>query len=137
MPKMYFPHFDGADVRVWIDKCSTYFALYQIPSSFCVTAASIHLSSPAAHWFQTYKLTLSYQQWEQFVSTVTTEFESDVHRSKTMVLLNLKQRSTIDKYRKQFEQLVYHNKLYYHSLSTLCLLPSFYLELSLNCVIQW
>jgi hypothetical protein len=34
MPKMDFPHFDGTDVRVWLDKCSAYFHLYGIPSDF-------------------------------------------------------------------------------------------------------
>jgi hypothetical protein len=129
MPMMDFPYFDGADVRVWINKCSAYFALYQIPSSFHVTAASIHLSGPAAHWFHTYKLTPGYQWWEQFVSAVMTEFEFDVHRSKTMELLNLKQRGTIDEYHKQFEQLVYHIKLYDHSLSTTMLTAQFLLGL--------
>jgi hypothetical protein len=28
MPKMDFPVFDGSDVRVWLDKCASYFHLY-------------------------------------------------------------------------------------------------------------
>jgi hypothetical protein len=26
--KMDFPHFDGSDVRIWLDKCAAYFAMY-------------------------------------------------------------------------------------------------------------
>jgi hypothetical protein len=55
MPKMDFPHFDGSNARIWLDKCEDYFALYQIPLGFRVSAASIHMSGPTAHWFQTYK----------------------------------------------------------------------------------
>jgi hypothetical protein len=57
MPKMDFPMFDGTDVHIWLDKCLAYFALYQIPAAFRVSAASLHMTGVAAHWFQTYKLT--------------------------------------------------------------------------------
>jgi hypothetical protein len=43
MPKMDFPHFDGADARIWLEKCEAYFALKQIPLGFRVSAASIHM----------------------------------------------------------------------------------------------
>jgi hypothetical protein len=55
MPKMEFPRFDGTDVHIWLDKCAAYFQLYQIPSNFRVTAASLHMIDKASHWFQTYK----------------------------------------------------------------------------------
>jgi hypothetical protein len=56
--------FEGTDARIWVDKCVAYFALYQIPPNFRVSAASIHMIGDAAHWFQTYKLTLEFQNWE-------------------------------------------------------------------------
>jgi hypothetical protein len=87
---MDFPRFDGADARIWLDKCDAYFALYQIPAAFRVSAASIHLSGPVAHWFQMYKHTQGYHNWELFAKAVMSEFEVDTHRSKTMELLNLK-----------------------------------------------
>jgi hypothetical protein len=43
IPKMEFPWFDGSDVRVWLDKCSTYFQLYSIPPDFRVMTASLHM----------------------------------------------------------------------------------------------
>jgi hypothetical protein len=46
MPKMDFPHFDESGVRIWVDKCSAYFTMYQIPPTFRVPAASIHMSGP-------------------------------------------------------------------------------------------
>jgi hypothetical protein len=51
MPKMDFPHFDGSDVKIWLDKCMAYFQLYAIPSDFSVTVASIHMVDRASHWF--------------------------------------------------------------------------------------
>lgn len=64
MPKMDFPRFDGTDARIWLDKCAAYFAMYQIPPSFRVSAASIHMVGTIAHWFQSYNMTPGYQQWD-------------------------------------------------------------------------
>jgi hypothetical protein len=30
VPKMDFPKFDGSDVRIWLDKCTSYFQLYAV-----------------------------------------------------------------------------------------------------------
>jgi hypothetical protein len=90
--------------------------LYQISQSFCVSAASLHLTGPTTHWFQSYKQTLEFQQWDQFMLVVVSEFEVDTHRTKTMELLNLKQWRLVEDCRMSFEQLVYHIQLYDNSL---------------------
>jgi hypothetical protein len=40
---MDFPRFDGSDVMIWLDKCVSYFQLYQIPADFRVIVASLHM----------------------------------------------------------------------------------------------
>ena len=129
LPKMDFPRFDGSDARIWIDKCSAYFAMFQIPPSFRVSAASIHMTDAAAHWYQSYKHTPGFQQWDHFVLAVLSEFEVDTHRAKTMELLNLRQTGSVDEYRKSFEQLVYNIRLYDHSISTTMLTAQFLIGL--------
>jgi hypothetical protein len=91
MPKIDFPHFDASNTRIWLDKCLAYFALYQIPLAFRVSAASIHMSGLAAHWFQTYKQAHGFQELDQFASALISEFEIDTHCAKIMELLNLTQ----------------------------------------------
>jgi hypothetical protein len=125
MSKMDFPRFNGSDPRIWLDKCNAYFALYQIPPAFRVSTAFIHMSGSTAHWFQTYKQNPGFQQWDQFVQSVVSEFATDTHRSKTMELLSLKQICTIEDYIQAFEQLVYHIKLYDSSISTTMLTAQF------------
>jgi hypothetical protein len=125
LPKMNFPVFDGTDARIWIDKCVAYFGIYQIPQGFRVSVASIHMTSPAAPWVQAYKHTIGFQNWDTFVSVVLAEFEVDTHRAKTMELLNLRQTGSLEEYKRQFEQLVYHIRLSDNSLSTTMLLHSF------------
>jgi hypothetical protein len=60
MSKMNFPKFGGIDACIWLDKCVEYFAMYQIPSAFRVSASSINMLGPAARWFQSYKHTLGF-----------------------------------------------------------------------------
>jgi hypothetical protein len=52
VPKMDFLVFDGSDVRVWLDKCASYFHLYGIPPNFRVRVASLHMVGRESHWFQ-------------------------------------------------------------------------------------
>jgi hypothetical protein len=63
--------------------------MYQIPLGFRVSATSIHMIGPAAHWFQDYTHTTGFQDWDNFVLAVLAEFKVDTHRAKTMELLNL------------------------------------------------
>jgi hypothetical protein len=87
---MEFPWFDGSDVRVWLDKCSTYFHLYGIPPDFQVSASSLHMIDRATNWFQVYKHSARAHSWEHFVISVSKEFEENTHRVKIRELLHLK-----------------------------------------------
>jgi hypothetical protein len=126
---MNFPTFDGTDVRIWIDKCFAYSAMYHILSNLCVFADSIHMTGVAVHWFQSYKHTPGFQVWDQFVLAVIAEFEVDTHGSKTMELLNLRQSGLMDEYRKTFEHLVYNIRLFDLSLNDTMLTAQFLLGL--------
>ena len=55
LPKMQFPTFDGDNPKIWIDNCENYFTIYTILERLWVTAASMHLQSNAAMWWQAYK----------------------------------------------------------------------------------
>jgi hypothetical protein len=57
------------------------------------------------------------------------EFETDTHKTKTMDLLGLKQIGSIEEYRRQFQQLVYHIRLYDTSLSSTMLIAQFIMGL--------
>jgi hypothetical protein len=129
MPKIDFSHFDSTDARIWLDKCEAYFALYQISLGFRVSATSIHMSGPAAHWFKTYQQVHGFQHWEQFASVVVSEFEIDTHHAKTMELLNLKQTREVEELRRDFGRLVYRVRLYDAPLSNTMLIAQFILGL--------
>jgi hypothetical protein len=129
MPKMDFPPFDGVDAHIWIDKCNAYFSLYQIFATFCVSATSLHMSGPTAHWYQNYMHFENFQSWEVFTKAVVSEFEANTHRTKVMELLHLKQTGSVEEYRKKFEQLVYNIRLYDSSLSEMMVISQFLIGL--------
>ena len=129
LPRMDFPVFEGSDARVWIDKCESYFALYQIPVNLHVTSASLHMRDRAAHWFQSHKAMVGVLDWDQFKLAVCEEFEQHTHQDKMLELLTLKQTGAVEDYRTQFEQLVYHVKLFDKSISDTFLVTQFVLGL--------
>jgi hypothetical protein len=129
LPKMDFPHFDGTDVRIWLDKCSSYFHIYSVPPNFRVTTSSMHMIDRAAYWFQSYKHSPGSHTWEHFVIAVSWEFEVNTHRVKTKALLNLRQTSSVEDYKHQFDKLVYHIQLYDQSISEMMMVSQFMLGL--------
>jgi len=129
LPKMEFPRFDGTDARIWIDKCTAYFAMFQIPEGFRVTAATMYLDGRAAHWFQAYKDSYGVLSWDQFQSAVLAEFDVTTHRDKITELLTLKQFDTVAEYKQSFEQLVYSIRLYDKTISEPFLISQFVLGL--------
>jgi hypothetical protein len=129
MPKMDFPQYDGTDARILVDKCDAYFTLYQIPTTFWVSATSLHMVGPATHLYQSYKHYDDFQHWDFFAQTVVREFEVDTHRVNTMELLNPRQTRSVEEYRRTFEQRVYNIRLYDSSLSEVILTSQFILGL--------
>jgi hypothetical protein len=83
----------------------------------------------AAHWYQSYKHSAGVHSWEHFMVAVSQEFEVNTHRVKTMALINLRQTGSVEDYKNQFEQLVYHIKLYDGSLSETMLASQFFVGL--------
>lgn len=129
MPKMDFSKFDGTDVRIWVDKCQTFFAIYMIPEGFKVAAATMYMKDSAAHWYQAYKVNNGWHDWEQFREAVVFEFEGNTQRDKIRELLLLRQTNTVEEYKRKFDALVYQIRLFDHNLGGLMLVTRFLLGL--------
>lgn len=129
MPKMDFPKFSGTDARIWLDGCASYFLLYEIPDSFRVTSATLHMTGDAAQWFHAYKLDNDWPNWSQFRKAVLQEFDLNVHREKMRELMVLKQIGSVEEYKREFSQQVYQLKLYEPMVSETMLVTRFVLGL--------
>lgn len=49
MPKMDFSKFDGTNVRIWVDKCQTFFTMYKIPEGFKVATTTMYMVDVATN----------------------------------------------------------------------------------------
>lgn len=107
MPKMDFPKFDGTDASVWVDNCETYFAMYQIPAGFKVSAASLNLLGKASHWYKAWKQKVGLHVWEEFRDAVVKEFDCGTHHIKANAMFELKQTGSVDEHKSQFDDLMY------------------------------
>jgi hypothetical protein len=94
-----------------------------------VTAAFLHMIGKTSHWFQTYKLSAGNINWEAFAIAVSHEFEVNAHKMKTMKILKLRQIGSIEEYKDQFDQLVYHIMLYDNNIRETMLVSHFLLGL--------
>jgi hypothetical protein len=89
LPKMFFPKFDGTKPKVWIDNCTTYFLIYNVPASIWVSSASMHLEGNAASWWQAFKLQHKKIGWVSFCVTIEKQFGADYRRSRRATLVKL------------------------------------------------
>jgi hypothetical protein len=116
LPKMTFPKFTGEDPHIWRDQQLDYFTLFNIQESMWLTAATMHLSGNAAHWYRAYKLRTPVYDWHTFMEAVEAKFGASDHRQFISALLNLKQLGTVQDYKLQFEELMFkigsHNPYY-------------------------
>lgn len=70
MPKMEFPDFYGSDPKVWLDNCTCYFELYQIPEGMWIIATKLHLKDNAAKWYQSFKQKNTFKSWTHFLHVI-------------------------------------------------------------------
>lgn len=70
-----------------------------------------------------------YHDWDIFKASVIAEIEVNTHRTKLMELLSVKHTNTVEEYKRMFEQLMYHVKLYDSGISEPLLVAQFILGL--------
>lgn len=56
LPKISFPRFDGAQPRVWCDKCLDYFRVFNIHPTLWLTSVTLHMDGKATLWLQTFTM---------------------------------------------------------------------------------
>jgi hypothetical protein len=63
LPKMAFPKFQGAKLKIWFDKCLEYYNIYQVPKFLWPSSASLHMEGNAARWVREYKRSQGLGNW--------------------------------------------------------------------------
>uniref|UniRef100_A0A0A9D1W1 Reverse transcriptase domain-containing protein n=1 Tax=Arundo donax TaxID=35708 RepID=A0A0A9D1W1_ARUDO len=116
MPKTEFPKFDGDNPKWWKDKCEKYFDMYNVPSHSWASFATMHFTSTAALWLQTYEIMHRIDSWPELVVAVNNKFGKDKYQQYIDELLHIQQISTVGAYHAKFEELMHrvliHNGSY-------------------------
>ena len=89
-PKHNFPRFDGELPTLWLDRCLSYFELYQVPCSTLFTTASLYMDGHAALWLQAFRQSQRVITWNSFCQAVIEEFGPDEFESHMHKFLQLR-----------------------------------------------
>jgi hypothetical protein len=90
LAKLSFPKFYGDNPRIWIDKCSDYFIIFNIPDCMWTTTTSLHMEDNAVTLLQLYKIRVGLEDWPTFVAVVENKFGAYDYKNAMQDLLGLK-----------------------------------------------
>lgn len=128
-PKGDFPWFDGDAPWIWLERCTSYFDLYQVPQHTWVTTASLYMEGLAAMWLQAFRQTHPGLTWPTFQAAVEEEFGYEEFEVQMHRFVQLRQTGTVQEYRQQFETSMYHLMALDPSLSSKFFVSQFLLGL--------
>ncbi|XP_035545954.1 uncharacterized protein LOC118348438 [Juglans regia] len=103
--KLDFPRFRGGNPSPWIYRANQYFLYHQVPPSQRIFIASFHMDDEALVWFQDASEAGTFLSWEDFIKAVQIRFGSTPYDDPMESLTRLKQVSTVNDYKYEFEIL--------------------------------
>lgn len=106
--RLDFPKFNGEDPNEWVYRADQFFNYHQTNLHHRVLLASFHMEGKALVWFQDIKAVGGISSWEGFISALQTRFGLSPYEDPMEALIRLKQTSTMEDYKSQFEALSNH-----------------------------
>ena len=103
--RLDFPKFNGEDPSGWVYRADQFFNYHQTNPHHRVLLASFHMEGKALVWFQDIEAAGGISSWEGFVRALQTRFGSSPYEDPMEALIRLKQTSTVEDYKSQFEAL--------------------------------
>ncbi|RVW59679.1 Transposon Tf2-8 polyprotein [Vitis vinifera] len=103
--RLDFPKFNGEDPSGWVYRADQFFNYHQTNPHHRVLLASFHMEGKALVWFQDIEAAGGISSWEGFVRALQTRFGSSPYEDPMEALIRLKQTSTVENYKSQFEAL--------------------------------
>ncbi|KAF5475692.1 hypothetical protein F2P56_007468 [Juglans regia] len=100
-----FPTFDGADPNGWLYRANQFFKYHQPHPKHRVLLASIHMEGKALTWFQEQEAAGAFTNWEVFERALLTRFGPSVYEDAMEALTKLRQTTTVEAYKSDFEHL--------------------------------
>ncbi|CAH9082507.1 unnamed protein product [Cuscuta epithymum] len=104
-PKLKFPHFDGNNSSMWLGKCKGYFTLCQTPEEQQVDIAALNMSGKGEIWVTSYLVDRIGVDWQEFEADLYARFKDDSEKDVVERFYRCQQKSSIDAYIDEFEEL--------------------------------
>ncbi|XP_057953074.1 uncharacterized protein LOC131147593 [Malania oleifera] len=103
--RLEFPKFEGMDPIDWLFKVNHYFKFQQTPPNRKLFLASFHMVGKALVWYQDKEDSGLLTSWEAFVKALLARFGPQSYDDPMEALTKLKQTSSVEAYKEQFEFL--------------------------------
>jgi len=107
IPPIEFARFDGSNPKIWINRCESYFDVYDLPSDYWVKLATINFRGSAVFWMQSIEMNLNKCDWKTLCDTITGRFERDQHNHIIRQFFHVKQTGSVIEYVEAFDELVH------------------------------
>lgn len=101
--RLDFPRFNGEDPKSWIYRANQFFAYNQTNPLHRLVLASFHMEGKALSWYQDLEATGGITSWEGFLTSLQTRFGPSAFEDPMADLTRLKQTSTVEAYKSEFE----------------------------------
>ena len=103
--RLDFPKFNGDNPNGWIYRANQFFSYHQTNPLHRILLASFHMEGKALVWFQDIEAAGGLNSWDGFVRALQTRFGGSPYDDPMEALIQLKQTSTVEEYKSQFEAL--------------------------------
>ena len=103
--RLDFPKFNGDNPSGWIYRANQFFNYHQTNPLHRILLASFHMEGKALVWFQDIEAAGGLNSWEGFVRALQTRFRGSPYDDPMEALIRLKQTTTVEEYKGQFEAL--------------------------------
>nr|XP_034919250.1 uncharacterized protein LOC118052388 [Populus alba] len=103
--RLEFPRFNGEDPIGWVYKANQFFNFHNIPAQHRLFIASFHMEGKAITWYQELEETGILTSWEAFVKALQIRFGTSSYDDPMEALISIKQTTTVELYKTQFEML--------------------------------
>ena len=103
--RLDFLKFNGDNPSGWIYRANQFFNYHQTNPHHRILMASFHMEGKALVWFQDIEAAGGLSSWDGFIRALLTRFGASPYDDPMEALIRLKQTTTVEEYKSQFEFL--------------------------------
>lgn len=97
-PRVELPRFDGANPRLWQDRCEDYFQHWNTPSHLWIQYASAQFEGSTARWLEAARRRIPRATWSEFCQHVMNRFGRNQHCTLVRRMFKIHQTTTVTDY---------------------------------------